>query len=289
MSDAERVVSGWKTRSAFGGELVGKMMRIDLVIAALVVVTMLLWALLPGLFTSYDPLQAVAEGPLSPPSAQHWFGTDYLGRDLFSRVVYGAALSLGSTTVAVMIGLFVGSAIGLSAGYIGGQFEDILMRMVDVLLAIPSLLLSMAIVTVLGFGSINAAIAIGVGALAIFARVMRSEVVRVRESTYVEAAVASGVGDISILLRHVLPNSSGPVVVLAVLEFGSAILTISALSFLGFGAAPPAPEWGTLISEGRDYLATSWWLTTLPGLVVVAAVLSVNRIASFIDKGWGRK
>jgi len=118
---------------------------------------------------------------------------------------------------------------------------------------------------------------------------MRSEVVRVRESTYVEAAVASGVGDISILLRHVLPNSSGPVVVLAVLEFGSAILTISALSFLGFGAAPPAPEWGTLISEGRDYLATSWWLTTLPGLVVVAAVLSVNRIASFIDKGWGRK
>ncbi|WP_198664031.1 ABC transporter permease [Jiangella endophytica] len=259
--------------------LVRRLLRPGLVVAIAVVSVALLWAFVPGWFTGHDPITGVPAQNLRPPGADHWFGTDHLGRDLFARVVHGSALSLQAALIAVLIGLLAGSTIGLLSGFAGGAVDDVLMRVVDVLLAIPGLLLSLAVVTVLGFGTVNVAVAVGVASVATFARVMRGEVLRVRQATYIEAAFASGVRWTGVLRRHVLPNSAGPVVVLAALEFGQAILAVSALSFLGFGAAPPAPEWGSLISEGRNHLATSWWLTTLPGLVVIAVVLATSRIS----------
>jgi peptide/nickel transport system permease protein len=250
----------------------------SLVLAALVILVALGWAFFPDLFTGLNPYKTNTAMRLRPPSAAAWFGTDYLGRDLYTRAVYGAALSLKATVIAVGIGLVIGSLVGLVAGFAGGRVEDVLMRIIDVLLAVPGLLLSLTIMTVLGFGTVNVAIAVGISTIAAFARVMRAEVLRVRSNLYVEAAMASGVRWTPILFRHVLPNAAGPVLALAGLEFGAAILSVSSLSFLGFGAPPPAPEWGSLVAEGRDYLATAWWLTAMPGLVVVAVVLAVNRL-----------
>ncbi|MEU8272471.1 ABC transporter permease [Sphaerisporangium sp. NPDC049002] len=257
--------------------------RPGLVLSALVVVLVVLAAFWPALFTSRDPLLGVPVDRFQGPGAQHWFGTDELGRDLYSRVVHGAALSLKATLVAVGVAFVVGGTMGLVAGFAGRWVEDVLMRIVDVLLAIPALFLSLALVTALGFGTVKVAVAVGLASVAGFARVMRAEVLRVRQSLYVEAARSIGARWYSVLLRHVLPNAIGPVVVLATLEFGIAVLAVSSLSFLGYGAPPPAPEWGTLISTGRNYLANAWWLSTLPGLVVAATVLATNRIARALD------
>ncbi|OPF71828.1 peptide ABC transporter permease [Streptomyces antioxidans] len=257
--------------------------RPGLVVAVAVLVAMLLAAFFPGLFTGRDPLSGVPAERLQPPSLHHLFGTDQLGRDLFSRVVHGSALSLKATSLAVAVGLVAGSALGLTAGYVGGLLDDALMRIADVLLAIPSLLLSLALVTALGFGTVKVAVAVGVTSVAGFARIMRAEVLRVREAAYVEAARSSGSRPLSVLLRHVLPNASGPVLVYAAVEFGTVVLAVSALSFLGYGAEPPAPEWGSLVSGGRDYLATAWWLTTLPGLTIAATVLAAGRVSRALD------
>ena len=253
------------------------------VLALLVLVTVVAWAFLPGLFTTADPFKGVPSESLQPPSGAHWFGTDATGRDLFTRVIYGARYSLTGGLVAVGVGLVAGTAIGVIAGSIGSVVDEILMRIVDVLLSIPGLLLSLSVIILLGFGTTNAAIAVGVTSVASFARLSRSEVVRVRRADYVEAAFGSGGRWWNVLLRHVLPNSLTPVLALAALQFGTAILAISTLGFLGYGAPPPTPEWGLLISEGRSHLATSWWLTTLPGLVVVAVVLSANRVSGAIS------
>lgn len=255
---------------------------------ALSVVVLLLavgFALFPSVFASGDPLKGVPADKLQSPSAAHWFGTDNIGRDLYTRVVHGAGLSLTATLFAVAIALVAGSLIGLLAGAVGGIVDAVLMRIVDVLLSIPALLLSLALVTALGFGTRNVAIAVGVSLIANFARVMRSEVLRVRRSLYVEAAYASGVRWYDVFRRHILRNSYGPVIALAAVEFGMAVLAVSALSFLGFGAVPPTPEWGSLISEGRNFLATAWWMTTLPGLVIVAVVLSAHRVGHALEGG----
>lgn len=251
-----------------------------LALAWLVIGLAALWALAPGWFAHQNPLAGQAGQQLLAPSAAHWLGTDALGRDLWARVVHGAVHSLSGAFVAVATGLLAGTLIGLLAGATGGRTEDALMRLVDVLLAVPSLLLSLTIIIVLGFGTINAAIAVGAVSVASFARLVRSEVVRVRRSDYVEAAFGSGARFAAVLWRHVLPNSLTSVAALAALQFGSAILAISTLGFLGYGAPPPTPEWGLLIAEGRNYIATAWWLTTAPGLIVVAVVLAANRIGT---------
>ncbi|MFF7293379.1 ABC transporter permease [Microbacterium sp. NPDC008134] len=250
-----------------------------LYLSVLVVALAVLWALVPGVFAPGSPIDAVPADKLLPPSAAHWFGTDTLGRDLFGRVVHGAVHSLSGALIAVTVGLALGTLIGAVAGALGGVIDDILMRIVDVLLAIPGLLLSLSVIILLGFGTVNAAIAVGLGSVAAFARLMRAEVARVRRTEYVEAAYGSGGTFITVLRRHVLPNSLTPIAALAALQFGTAILAISTLGFLGYGAPPPTPEWGLLIAEGRNYVATAWWLTALPGLVVVAVVLSANRIS----------
>ncbi|MGB4136758.1 MAG: ABC transporter permease [Microbacterium sp.] len=253
------------------------------VLAGIVVLVVIGWALLPGLFAPYDPYRAVPADRLQPPSFTHPLGTDPLGRDLFSRMIEGSTLTLQASLLAVFIALVVGSLIGLISGYVGGRADTAIMRVIDVLQAIPSLLLALVLITALGFGTLNVAIAVGIGSIAAFARLMRAETVRVRNSAYVEAAGALGVRTPGVLGRHVLPNSTGPVLALATLELGTAILAISALSFLGFGAVPPAAEWGSLVSEGRVYQTSAWWLTTLPGLIIVATVLAFNRLGQALD------
>ncbi|MBK3573638.1 ABC transporter permease [Streptomyces sp. MBT65] len=263
--------------------------RPGLLLSVLIVVLVVLASFWPGLFTSRDPLTGVPSQNFRGPSGAHWFGTDELGRDVFSRVVHGAQLSLKATLIAVAVAFVVGSLIGLVAGFVGRWVDDVLMRFVDVLLSIPALFLSLALVTALGYGTVKVAVAVGIASVASFARVTRAEVLRVRQAVFVEASRACGTRWYAVLGRHVLPNAAGPVIVLATLDFGSAILAVSALSFLGYGAPPPAPEWGTLISDGRNYLANAWWLTALPGLAIAATVLATNRIARALDGEWSRQ
>ncbi|GAB3277975.1 ABC transporter permease [Kineosporia babensis] len=257
--------------------------RPGLVLSILIVLVVVVAAFAPGVFSSADPTRGVPEENFQAPSTAHWFGTDSLGRDLFARVVHGAQLSLRATLLAVSFAFVIGGILGLVAGFVGRWVDDVIMRFVDVVLSIPTLFLSLAVVTALGYGTTKVAIAVGVANIAGFARVMRAEVLRVRTALYVEAARGVGARWYTVLGRHVLPNSISPVLVLATLEFGTSILAVSSLSFLGYGAPPPAPEWGTLISDGRNYLANAWWLTALPGLAIAATVLATNRIARALE------
>ncbi|WP_112410766.1 ABC transporter permease [Rhizobium sp. BK312] len=250
-----------------------------LVLACLILALAVLWALVPGIFTVYDPIQGLPGQHLRPPTAAHLLGTDSLGRDLFARIVYGAVHSLSGALAAVGIALVAGTTLGLLAGSFGGRIETVIMRLVDVMLSIPDLLLSLSIIVLLGFGTVNAAIAVGCTLIAKFARLVRSEVVTVRRSEYVEAAFGSGGTFLKVLWRHILPNSLASVIAFAALQAGWAILQLATLGFLGYGAPPPTPEWGLLIAEGRNYIATAWWLTAAPGLVVVLVVISINRIS----------
>lgn len=252
--------------------------RPGLAISVLWMAAVVLAAFVPSLFTTGNPL-AVSTAIKSGPSLHHLFGTDQIGRDLYTRVVYGSSLSMRASLIAILVGLALGAPIGLLSGYVGGWLDAALMRVVDVLLAIPGLLLSLSVIIALGFGITNVALAVGVAFVASSARIMRGEVLKVRQSAFVEAARAAGARRRRVLWRHVLPNSVQAVLVLAALEFGAAILAISALSFLGYGVQPPAPEWGSLVADGRDYLNTAWWLTTMPGLTIVATVLAANRIS----------
>ncbi|MFI8193418.1 ABC transporter permease [Streptomyces sp. NPDC085946] len=263
--------------------------RPGLLLSVVVLVLVVLASFRPGLFTSRDPLKGVPSQNFRGPSGAHWFGTDELGRDVFSRVVHGAQLSLKATLIAVLVAFVVGGLLGVVAGFVGRWVDDVLMRLVDVLLSIPALFLSLALVTALGYGTVKVAVAVGIASVASFARVARAEVLRVRQAVFVEASRSCGARWYAVLGRHVLPNAAGPVIVLATLDFGASILAVSALSFLGYGAPPPAPEWGTLISAGRNYLAHAWWLTALPGLAIAATVLATNRIARALDGEWSRQ
>ncbi|MFD7025175.1 ABC transporter permease [Promicromonospora sukumoe] len=277
---ATTVVGSWRTASArtWSGAVPPTVL---LSFAVLLVV--LAWSLLPGVFASQDPVNGVPADKLLGPSAAHWFGTDHLGRDLYARVVHGTASSVTSALVAVTIGVVVGGAIGLVAGSAGGWTDTVLARVVDVLLAIPSFLLAVVIVSSLGFQTVNAAIATGVSAVAVFARVMRAEVIKTRRAVFVEASVLQGGSRTHILLRHVLPNASRSLLALAVLQFGLSVLVIAGLAFLGYGDPPPASDWGLLVSSGKDY-PTAPWLVYAPALVVVATVLSVNRISRWLRR-----
>ncbi|GAA1965520.1 ABC transporter permease [Agromyces allii] len=266
------------------GRGIGRVLaRPTLLIAIVWLALVVIAAIAPNLLAPGDPLDGVPADRLQGPSAAHWFGTDQLGRDLYTRVVHGTALTLSAAGIAVAVGLVVGTLLGLLAGFVGRFVDEAVMRLADVLLAIPALLLSLAIITALGFGTINVAVAVGFASIATVSRISRSEVLRVRSSVYIDAARASGDRWGRVLFRHVLPNSAGPVLVLAVLEFAGAILAVSALSFLGYGAPPPAPEWGSLVSGGRDFLRNAWWLTTFPGLVIAATVLAANRLSRALD------
>jgi peptide/nickel transport system permease protein len=258
--------------------------RPGFLIAVSIMICVLVSAVFPSLFTSQNPDATAGADKLQAPSAQHWFGTDELGRDLFTRMIYGTGLTIEGTLIAVGLATVAGLVIGVVSGFFGRWVDVVLMRAVDVILAIPALLLSLTIVTALGFGEVPVALAVGVGITPGFVRTTRAEVLKVKTLPYIEAARTGGAGWGHVLVRHILPNSWGPVLVLALLDFGTAILVISALSFLGFGAAPPAADWGGLIFDGSQYLVTSPWLALLPGLFVATVVFSVNHIARTIQE-----
>ncbi|CAN7158746.1 ABC transporter permease [Microbacterium sp. LjRoot45] len=252
-----------------------------LVVSAAVLAVVLAWAVAPALFAPFSPYTQVAAA-LQAPSLAHPFGTDAVGRDQLSRVVFGARESLLGAALAVTVGLVVGVLLGAVAASIGGAADAVVMRVVDVLLAIPGLLLALTVVVLLGTGTANAALAVGVGSIAGFARLTRSEVVQVRGTEYVEAAYGSGGTFLTVLFGHILPNSLRPVLALLALQFGGAILALSTLGFLGYGVTPPDPEWGMIIAQGRNLLGAAWWVTALPGVVLLLVVLATNRISQAI-------
>ncbi len=232
----------------------------------------------PAVVYRREPLEGIPGAQRLAPQAHYWLGTDQLGRDLWTRVVYGAVHSLSAALIAVAIGLAFGTALGTLAGALAGRVESTIMRLVDVLLAIPSLLLQLTVIILLGFGTVNAAVAVGVAAIASFARLARAEVVRVRHSDYVEAAGAAG----HLSRRLLAPYSAqlahrGACFRDAAVRSGDAGPGHPQLPRLRHPA--PVPEWGLLIAEGRNYLSTAWWLTTFPGLAVVAVVLAANRLS----------
>ncbi len=255
------------------------LLRPGALVAIAYVVLVLIAAVAPTLLTSADPFATAPADRLLPPSWSHLFGTDELGRDLFARVVHGTGLSLQAATIAVAIGASAGLALGALSGFAGGLVDIGLMRLVDVTLALPGLLTALAVVTAIGFGTTSVAIAVGIGLIPGFARITRSEVLRISRLPYIEAARVNGVPRPLVILRHIVPNAAGPVLALGVLEVGAAVLIAASLSFLGFGAAPPAPEWGNLIASGRDYVVAAPWLTLLPGLVLGLFVFSLGHLS----------
>ncbi|MCU1717075.1 ABC transporter permease [Pseudomonas sp. 5P_3.1_Bac2] len=277
----------WRPRGRYqrvADQLKPLLRRPGFVLAAALLLFTLLAALLPSLLSHFDPYATLPAAKLIAPNAQHWFGTDELGRDLYTRVLYGARLSVSAALIAVGLALICGSAIGVLAGFIGGRLDALLMRLIDVLLALPGLLLALAIVAAIGFGTVPVAIAVGVGIIPGFARTIRAQVLRIKTLPYVEAARLGGASWPRTLLRHVLPNAWGPVAVLATLDIGVAIMATAALSFLGFGAAPPSAEWGTLIANGRHFLITAPWVSLLPGLYLALVVFSLNHIARTFEE-----
>jgi peptide/nickel transport system permease protein len=277
----------WRRRSRFSRVLEATqplLRRPGFVLAVAIIAFALLAAVAPNLLSSFTPYATSPADKLTPPNAVHWFGTDELGRDLYTRVVHGSSLSIQAALLAVGIALAGGLSLGVISGFAGGRIDAVIMRFIDVLLALPGLLLALAIVTAIGFGTIPVAIAVGVGIIPGFARTTRAEVLRIKTLPYVEAARLGGASWTRTLLRHILPNAWGPVAVLATLDFGAAILATAGLSFLGFGAEPPAAEWGTLIANGRHFLMTAPWVSLLPGLFVVAVVFSFNHIARTLEE-----
>lgn len=213
---------------------------------------------------------------LRPPSGEHPLGTDSLGRDLLTRIVWGARISLMVGVLAVSLGLSVGCLLGLVSGFYGGALDRGVMGLMDIMLAFPGILLALAVVAALGPGLYKVMIAVGVQQIPAFARLVRGSVLSVRKHEYSEAARALGASDARIMVRHIVPNVISPVIVLASLDVGTAILASAGLSFLGLGAQPPLPDWGGMIDQGRAFLRTAWWVGVFPGLAIMLTVLGFN-------------
>jgi len=223
----------------------------------------------------YDPAAIDWNAILMPPSAKYWFGTDEIGRDIFSRILWGARVSVYIVVLSIVIAMVLGSAIGLVASYVGGWLDGLLMRIMDGLLAFPMLVLALGIITVLGPDLNNAVIAIALVNVPSFARLVRGVGLTIRNQEYIAAASTYGASPLRIMLRHFLPNASGQIIVFASLKASTALITESALSFLGLGVQPPTPSWGTMMAIGLDYL-NYWWMSVFPGLAIFITVLGLN-------------
>lgn len=233
-------------------------------------------AIAAPLLTPYDPVKIVPAQRLKPPSTAHPFGTDAFGRDVLARVIYGARISLRVGIISVGIAVLLGVTSGMASGYFGGKIDTVIMRLADITLAFPGILLALVVIAVLGPSLFNAMIAVGIAAAPTYARVSRGMVMKTKTELFVESATSIGAPSHRILSRHVFPNILGPLVVIATLGVAGAIISGAALSFLGLGAQPPTPEWGLILSEGRSYLRNAWWITTFSGLAIMVAVLSIN-------------
>ncbi|MEZ0075979.1 ABC transporter permease [Planotetraspora sp. GP83] len=244
--------------------------------ATLFIAVVAVVALAPGLVVHGSPNDADALAALQPPGGAHLLGTDANGRDVFARVVFGARPSLLAGLGATALAVAVGTVLGLLAALGGRLLDEITMRFVDVLLALPGLLLALLVITVVGRGTFNAILAIAAYTLPSYARLVRAQTLVIRRSGYVEAATSLGLTPGRIILRHVLPNAFAPLLVVATIEVGTALVAAASLSFLGLGPQPPAPEWGSMLSQGRDYFSIAWWMAVFPGLAITLTVLSVT-------------
>ncbi|PAE38043.1 ABC transporter permease [Bacillus sp. 7884-1] len=228
------------------------------------------------LLAPYNPEELFYESILEGPSKEHLLGTDPIGRDLLSRLIFGVQVTLKVSMLAVAITFFLGTLIGLVCAYLGGWVDNVLMRIMDILLALPSIILALAIVAILGPSLTNAMIAVGIASIPGFSRLIRGAALTIKSSGFVEASRSIGSSHSWILLRQFLPNVAGVLLVFTTLFIGVAILDTAALSFIGLGAQPPTPEWGTMLSEGKNYIYDAWWLSTFPGLAITMVVFAVN-------------
>jgi peptide/nickel transport system permease protein len=249
---------------------------------AIVVALLFLVSLLAQVIVPYDPNSINAWAVLSPPTWQHWFGTDELGRDVLSRIIFGARISLKVGFVAVGIAVSIGTVVGLVSGYYSGLVDATLMRFVDIMLCFPAFFLILAVITIREPSIWNIMIVIGLTGWMGVARLVRAETLSIREMDYILAARCIGCSDARIIFRHILPNAMSPVLVSASLGVGGAILTESALSFLGIGVLPPTPSWGNILTSGKDYIEFAWWLSLFPGLSILVTVLAYNLLGEGI-------
>ncbi len=247
-------------------------------VGLIVLAVFLICAVFAPLLAPYDPTDSNLGRALEKPSAEHILGTDELGRDSFSRILFGSRISLAIGLISVSIGLVVGVPLGALSGFYGGKFDLFMQRLIDILIAFPGILLAIVVVTILGVGVENVMIAVGVASIPIYTRLVRGSVLSVKEEGYVAAARALGIGNTRIIIRHILPNCLGPIIVQSTFQIATAILWAAGLGFLGLGAQPPNPEWGAMLSKGREYIRVAHHLTTYPGLAILLMVLGFNLV-----------
>ncbi|MGE8081047.1 ABC transporter permease [Peribacillus loiseleuriae] len=247
-------------------------------IASIIVLFVIVFTVFPQWIAPYSPTMMHTDQILSAPSSTHWFGTDYFGRDVLSLVIHGSRDSLLIGVASVLIGGLIGGTIGSFAGYLGGMIDTILMRCIDILMTIPGILLALAIAAALGPSLFNIVLAVGIAAVPGYARIMRGQIISIKNRMYVQASRSIGTSSWRIFLWHVLPNALSPLLVMGTIGLGSSILIGSGLSFLGLGVLKEIPDWGALLSQGRGYLTVAWWICTFPGLAITLFVLSVNII-----------
>lgn len=248
------------------------------VVGLVIIGSFVLASLFAPLLATHSPTDTSVIDRLQPISGEHWLGTDELGRDLFSRMLYGGRISLNIGIISVAIGILIGVPIGAVSGYYGGRLDIITQRFIDIMIAFPGILLAIVVVTVLGVGVTNVMIATGIASVPIYARLVRGSVLAAKEQSYVTAAQAAGIGDFSIIFRHILPNCIAPVIVQSTFQIATSILWAAGLGFLGLGAQAPTPEWGAILSNGREYIRTAHHLTTYPGLAILLMVLGFNLV-----------
>lgn len=265
-----------RSRSLWGDALRRLGMNRGAVFSTALLVLMLIPVFFAAQIAPYDPIQMDPNQLFMPPSAEHWFGTDQYGRDILSRIIHGTKYSFQLGFISVGIAAFFGVILGLIAGYYGAWADSILMRLIDIMLAFPGILMALVVVAVLGPSLNNAMIAVGVSAIPSYTRLVRGSILAAKSYVYVEAARAVGCRDFRIVMRHLLPNIVAPIIVFSTLGIALAIITGSSLSFLGLGAQPPTPEWGAMLSTGRDYLRRQPWISTFPGLAIMVTVLAIN-------------
>ena len=258
-------------------EIIGRFLRNRAAVFGMVVVLFLLFcAIFPQALTQYDPIEQNLRGRFAAPSAEHFFGTDEYGRDIFSRVIYGCRTSMEIGLISVAISCIIGVVIGAIAGFYGGITDNLFMRFIDVLMAIPNTRLGISIVAALGNSIPNLISALSIGSIAGYARVVRVSVLSTKGTEYVEAAYATGASDFRIIFKYILPNCLAPIIVQATMSVATTIMAATGLSFLGLGVPAPTPEWGAMASSSRAYIRDYWWLVTFPGLAIMTTAFSFN-------------
>ncbi|NLL81855.1 MAG: ABC transporter permease [Tissierellia bacterium] len=246
------------------------------VVGLVIITVLLIFAIFADFIAPFGYDDQLLSRRLQAPSSEHLLGTDDYGRDIFSRIVYGSRTSLLIALLSVAFSSVIGVAIGCIAGYYGGRTDNAIMRFIDILLAIPSILLAISISAALDPGVINLVVAVGIGAMPPYARIVRASVMSERDKEYIEAARSIGANDFRVLIKHVLPNVMAPIIVQSTMSISTAIITAASLSFIGLGIAPPTPEWGSMLSAGRAYIRDAWWVVTFPGLAIMSAVFGFN-------------